>query len=85
MLLMRFIAGIPHGTFFGVAALLAAELVERSRRAQAVSMVLLGLTVANLLGVPAVTAIGQSVGWRTAFAIVGALAVLTILMIYAWV
>ncbi|WP_165454838.1 MFS transporter [Klebsiella pneumoniae] len=85
MLLMRFIAGIPHGTFFGVAALLAAELVERSRRAQAVSMVLLGLTVANLLGVPAVTAIGQSVGWRTAFAIVGALAVLTMILIYAWV
>jgi len=85
MMLARFASGFPHGTFFGVAALLAAGLVERSKRAQAVSMVLLGLTIANLLGVPAVAAIGQLFGWRSAFAIVGGLAVLTLILVRAWV
>lgn len=85
MLVARFLAGFPHGTFFGVAALVAAGLVERARRAQAVSMVLLGLTIANLIGVPAVTAIGQWFGWRDAFAIVGGLALLTLLLVWLWV
>jgi len=85
MAIARFIAGFPHGTFFGVAALVAASLVERKRRAQAVSMVLLGLTVANLIGVPLATAIGQWVGWRSAFAIVGGLAVITLILVLLWV
>lgn len=85
MLLARFLSGFPHGTFFGVAALLAASLVDRTKRARAVSMVLLGLTIANLLGVPAVAAIGQLFGWRCAFAIVGGLAVLTLILVRAWV
>ena len=85
MALARFLSGFPHGTFFGVAALVASGLVERERRAQAVSMVLLGLTIANLLGVPLVTAIGQWFGWRFAFAIVGVLAAVTLVMVCCWV
>jgi len=85
MAMARFMAGFPHGAFFGVAALVAASLVERHRRTQAVSMVLLGLTIATLLGVPIVAGIGQWFGWRSAFAIVGGLGVLTMLLVYLWV
>jgi len=85
MAMARFMAGFPHGAFFGVAALVAASLVERHRRTQAVSMVLLGLTIATLLGVPIVAGIGQWFGWRSAFAIVGGLGVVTMLLVYLWV
>jgi len=85
MALARFMSGFPHGAFFGVAALVAASLVERKKRTQAVAMVLMGLTIATLLGVPFVAAIGQWFGWRSAFIIVGMLAVLTLLLVYLWV
>lgn len=74
----RFLAGLPHGAFFGVATLVAADLADPSRRATAVSRVLLGLSIANVIGVPAATWLGQGLGWRAAFAAVAVLAVLTI-------
>ncbi|GAA4881413.1 MFS transporter [Pseudonocardia benzenivorans] len=67
---VRFLTGLPHGAFFGVAALVAASLVPEERRARAVAAVFLGLTVANVLGVPAATALGSVVGWRVAFAVI---------------
>jgi DHA1 family inner membrane transport protein len=73
----RFVAGLPHGAYFGVAALVAASLAPPNRRAQAVATVLLGLTVATIIGVPFATAIGQWMGWRWGFAIVGVLALST--------
>jgi len=85
MLLARFVAGIPHGTLFGVSALVAAGLVSKENRAKAVSMVLLGLTVANLAGVPVVAFIGEYFGWRSAFAIVAGLAIVTFIMIAFWI
>ncbi|UVS96991.1 MFS transporter [Burkholderia glumae] len=85
MALARFLTGFPHGTFFGVAALVAAGLVPRERRTQAVALVFLGLTVATLLGVPVVAAIGQWLGWRLAFAIVGAIGLLSALLVRRWV
>ncbi|MDC6134445.1 MFS transporter, partial [Burkholderia gladioli] len=85
MALARLLTGFPHGTYFGVAALVAAGLVPRERRTQAVAMVLLGLTLATLLGVPVVAAIGQWFGWRCAFAIVGAIGALTALLVWLWV
>ncbi|ANY16480.1 MFS transporter [Bordetella pseudohinzii] len=85
MALARFLTGFPHGTYFGVAALVAAGLVPLHRRTQAVAMVLLGLTIATLVGVPIAAAIGQWLGWRSAFAIVGAIGLLTALLVWRWV
>jgi MFS transporter, DHA1 family, inner membrane transport protein len=73
----RFAAGLPHGAYFGVAALVAADLAGPERRARAVSRVLLGLSVANVIGVPAATWLGQALGWRAAFMAAAGLAVLT--------
>lgn len=70
MLAFRFLSGLPHGAYFGIAALVAASLVPPERRTQAVARVLLGLTVATIVGVPLANWLGQAVGWRWAFAIV---------------
>ncbi|MBN03336.1 MFS transporter [Ponticaulis sp.] len=84
MLVFRFLSGVPHGAYFGVASLVAASLVPSNKRAQAVSQVFLGLTIATIIGVPAASWLGQSFGWRWGFAIVGALAALTVLLIYLY-
>src|SRR3546814_1073489 len=64
MLLFRFLSGLPHGAYFGVAALVAASLVPGDRRALAVARVMTGLTVATVIGVPAANWMGQALGWR---------------------
>ncbi|GGX95337.1 MFS transporter [Streptomyces fructofermentans] len=63
----RFLAGLPHGALFGVGAVVASRLVAPDRAARAVSKMFLGLTVANIIGVPASTALGQQLGWRSAY------------------
>jgi DHA1 family inner membrane transport protein len=80
MLAFRFVSGLPHGAYFGVAALVAASLVPAERRTQAVGRIMLGLTVATILGVPAASWLGQALGWRWGFGIVGVLALLTVLL-----
>jgi DHA1 family inner membrane transport protein len=77
MLLFRFLSGLPHGAYFGVASLVAASLVPPERRTQAVGRVMLGLTVATIIGVPAATWLGQAVGWRSGFTVVAVLALIT--------
>ncbi len=67
LLAARFVAGLPHGAYFGVASLVAASLVPPEAKGRAVSSVMLGLSVATLAGVPAATWLGQQLGWRTAF------------------
>ncbi len=81
MLLFRFIAGLPHGAYFGVAVLVAASLVPPEKRAQAMSRVLAGLTVATIFGVPAANFIGQTVGWRWAFGLVTLLPLITAVLV----
>ena len=83
MLAFRFIAGLPHGAYFGVAALVAASLVPEHKRAQAMSRVLAGLTVATIFGVPLANFIGQTVGWRWAFGLVALLPLLTAALVQA--
>ena len=73
----RFLAGLPHGAFFGVASLVAADLAAPERRGRAVAQVMLGLSVANVVGVPAATWMGQHLGWRSAFWAVVVLSTLT--------
>lgn len=81
MLLFRFLSGLPHGAYFGIAALVAAGLVPPNRRAQAVGRIMLGLTVATILGVPLANWMGQALGWRSGFAMVAGLALLTVVMV----
>ena len=75
----RFVSGLPHGAYFGVAAVVAASLVPAARRGRAIAAVMLGLTVANIIGVPVATAIGQAWGWRAAFWLVAGLGVATMI------
>ncbi len=81
LLALRFASGLPHGAYFGVAALVAAGMAGPSGRTQAVGRVMLGLTIATLIGTPVATWAGQTLGWRTAFAFVGSIAVVTVGMV----
>jgi len=81
MLAFRFIAGLPHGAYFGIASLVATTLVPPHRRTMAVGRVMLGLTVATVIGVPAASWIGQAIGWRSGFAIVAGLALITVALV----
>jgi MFS transporter, DHA1 family, inner membrane transport protein len=81
MLVLRFLAGLPHGAYFGIAMLVAASLVPADKRTAAVGRVILGLTVATTVGVPMANWIGQALGWRWAFAIVAGLGLLTALLV----
>ena len=85
LLAARFLAGLPHGAFFGIGAVVGASLVPPNRRAWATSMMLTGLTVANVVGVPLTTLAGQTWGWRWPYALVGVLGMLTLVAVLAWV
>ncbi|MER5204234.1 MFS transporter [Streptomyces sp. NPDC002825] len=79
MLTGRVVASLAHGSFFGIGSVVAAELVAPEKKAGAIATMFTGLTVANIVGVPLGTFIGQAVGWRTTFAIVAALGVIGLL------
>ena len=85
LLLARFVAGMPHGAFFGIGAVVAATLVEKHRRTWAVSMMLAGLTVANIVGVPVSTWLGQHLGWQWPYALVAVIALLTVVAVWLWI
>ncbi len=84
LVLVRFLTGMPHGAYFGVAALVAAGMAPPNKRAQAVGRVMLGLTVATLIGTPVATWLGQALGWQLAIAFVGAIGALTVALIFAF-
>ena len=85
LVLARVATGFPHGAYFGVASLVAASLAPPARKGRAVAMVMLGLSVANVVGVPAATWLGQHLGWRAAFWAVTGLSLLTALLVLAFV
>lgn len=81
--LARFLDGLPHGAYFGVASLVAADLVVPERRGRAVAGVMLGLSVANVAGVPFATWLGENLGWRATYLTSAVLAVITVLGVIA--
>jgi len=81
MLLLRFVSGLPHGAYFGAAALTAVAISPPDARGRAVSSSMFGLTVAILIGNPLATWMGQMVGWRSAFVLVAAVAATTLTLL----
>jgi DHA1 family inner membrane transport protein len=82
VLAARFIAGLPHGAYFGVAALVAASLMGPGKRGKGIALVLGGLTIANVIGVPAITFLGQQAGWRVAYLAVATLFAITFFAVW---
>ena len=85
LMVARFLSGLPHGAYFGIGSLVAASLVAKERRTWAVSMMLLGLSVAQIVGVPVTTMIGLDLGWQVPYWIVGGIGALTVLAVWRWV
>ena len=81
MLISRFIAGLPHGAYFGIAALVVAEFAGKQKRASAVAKLMMGLNVATVIGVPFATWLGQNYGWRAGFEFSASIAFLTVVTI----
>ncbi len=84
LMVARVVTAFCHAAFFGIGAIVAAGLVPREKRAQAVSMVFTGLTVANILGVPLGTALGQATGWRSTFWAVTVIGVTSVVALWRW-
>ena len=83
-ILTRLLAGLPHGAFFGVGAVVASRLADKGKEAQAISIMFAGLTIANLIGVPIGTYIGHHYSWRYTFILIGLCGILTFISIYFW-
>ena len=79
----RFVAALPHGAYFGIASLVAANLMGPGKRGRGVALVLSGLTIANVVGVPAITWLGQLAGWRIAYLAVAAIFAATFVAVLA--
>ena len=82
---VRFISGLPHGAYFGVASLVAASMVPAEQRGKAIGRMMTGLTVATLLGVPLAAWVGHHLNWHYAFLFVGICAVVSVLMIISYI
>jgi DHA1 family arabinose polymer transporter-like MFS transporter len=82
MMLCRFMAGLPHGAFFGVGAVVASRLADEGKAAAAVATMFAGLTLANVLGVPVGTWLGHTMSWRLVFLIVAAIGLATALSLH---
>ena len=85
VLFARFLSGLPHGAYFGVASIVAEKLADKGRGSEAVSIMIAGMTIANLFGVPLGTALSASISWRLTFGLVGFWGILILYFIWRWV
>ncbi|MCU5780268.1 MFS transporter [Erwiniaceae bacterium BAC15a-03b] len=84
LMVARFISGLPHGAFFGVASVVAASMAGVGQRAKAVGRVMMGLTISTLLGSPLATWLGQLAGWRSTYLLIGLCGLVTIVLLLLW-
>ena len=85
LLLARFISGLPHGAYFGVASIVAEKLADKGKGSEAVSIMIAGMTIANLFGVPLETSLSNAISWRVTFLLVGCWGVIILYYIWRWV
>ena len=84
MLVSRFISGLPHGAFFGAAAIVAERIADEGRKAESVAIAVGGMTVANMVGVPLATFLSNTIDWRVAFIVVSACALIGLIAIKSY-
>ena len=85
LLAARFISGLPHGAYFGVASIVAGKLADEEKSSEAVSIMIAGMTVANLFGVPLGTSLSHMLSWRVTFLLVGCWGLIVLYYIWRWV
>ena len=85
LLAARFISGLPHGAYFGVASIVAVRLADERHKTGAVSIIVAGMTVANLFGVPLATGLSASVSWRFPFLLVVFVSLIVLYYVWKWV
>ncbi len=85
LLFGSFVSGLPHGAYFGVASIVAGKLADKGKSSEAVSIMIAGMTVANLFGVPLGTSLSHMLSWRVTFLLVGAWGLITLYYIWRWV
>lgn len=85
MIVARFVSGFPHGAYFGVASIVAEKLADKGKGSEAVSIMIAGMTIANLFGVPLGTSLSELLSWRLTFLLVGAVGVAVLYYIWKWV
>ena len=85
MLVTRFISGLPHGAFFGIGSIVADRLADKDKGAQAISIMVAGMTVANVLGVPIGTSISHMFSWRFTFLLISGWSLILIYLLWRWI
>lgn len=85
LLLSRFVSGLPHGAYFGVASIVAGKLADEGHGSEAVSIMIAGMTVANLFGVPLGTSFSHLISWRVTFLLVGCWGIIVLYYIWRWI
>ena len=85
MLAMRFVSGLPHGAYFGVGSIVAERLADKGKSSEAVSIMIAGMTIANLFGVPLGTSLSTMLSWRASFLLVGLWGIVILYYIWRWV